>query len=72
MARKSKPKKSLDGDLVRTVISPGKGEDNYPLGRSVDFQSEGYHSKPTGGPSNTKHGSKRKDFPFFKHTTKGK
>lgn len=69
---KSKPKKSLDGTQLRTIISPGSGKDNYPLGRSQEFEAEGYHSKPTGGASDTKYGSKRKDFKFFKHKTTGK
>ena len=49
MPRKAEPKKSMGGDLLRTTISPGKGEAHYPLGRSQEFQSKGYHSKPTGG-----------------------
>lgn len=50
------PKKKMGGDLVRTTITPGKGKDNYPLGRSQEFEMDGYHSNPnTGKAGNTKH-----------------
>lgn len=75
------PKKSLGGDLLRTVISKHPdSEKSSSIGRSQEFQSDGYHSKPTTGksaegPSGAKRRSVEKkngDFPFFKFNTKGK
>ena len=81
--RKPTPKRALFGadDLKRYTVSKGKeSEKSSPLHRRIDFEMDGYHTKPTGGASNTKHGSQRKDYPhkqsdypFLKHTeTKGK
>lgn len=79
---KLKPKKSLGGDLLRTVISKhADSEMSSPIGRSQEFESEGFHSKPTTGksaegPSGAKRRSVenkgKKNFPFFKHKTTGK
>ena len=64
------PKKDMGGTLMRYTVSKGK---DGQLDRSQEFKEDGYHDKPTGGASPTKHGSKRKDFPFLPHsTTKGK
>lgn len=60
MASKAKPKKKMGGDLMRTIISPGKGKNRYPVGRSQEFQMYGYHSKPTGGKAKGPAGVKRK------------
>jgi len=79
--KKSKPKKSLDGDLFRTVISKHpESEKSSPIGRSQSFQTYGYHSKPTAdksaeGPTGAKRRAVEKkngDHKFFKHSTKGK
>lgn len=69
---KPTPKRALHGadDLMRYTVSKGKeSEKSSPLYRSQTFEMDGYHSKPNGGASPTKHGSKRKDFLFLKHDT---